>query len=228
EKVSTAYARTASLSLEGSEFSLHFIKHCGSYFSTDLWSDYLHRNAPDMMASLAASARVEPRVATPRQFHVLGMAKSSLDLKGAKHQKLELDFLRLAYAVRDLREAGDDAIGYLLVLVPELKRAAEGWKNKYSTGDGVVVLCRGIEGPALESLLREKADNALGLIQEMKLDKAERSLSLANLGKELGETSLASEIEELHPGIQNLTDREPTSLPLKVAWDYYGTLPTET
>jgi len=40
--------------------------------------------------------------------HILGMAKSFLDLKGVKSQKLELYYLRLVYAVKDLRKGRDD------------------------------------------------------------------------------------------------------------------------
>ena len=36
--------------------------------------------------------------------HILGMAKSNLNLRGAKAQKLELDYLRLIYAVKGIRE----------------------------------------------------------------------------------------------------------------------------
>lgn len=228
EKVGSAYARTANLLIDGKVTPLHFIKHCGSYFSTDRWSEYLHRSAPELMASLAISAGVDISSTPTRRLHVLGMAKSSLNLKGAKEQKLELDFLRLAYAVRELREAGEEAIGYLLVLVPDIARTATGWCEKYTTGEGVVILCEPIEGETLEALLKEKADNALGLLQPLDFDQANRALSLANIGKELGERALQKVIESRHNGISSLhekTSRE--QLPLQVNWDYYGTLPTE-
>lgn len=47
--------------------------------------------------------------------HVFGMAKSSLDLLGAKRQKLELDFLRLVYACQHYQANGCQAFGYLAV-----------------------------------------------------------------------------------------------------------------
>ena len=43
--------------------------------------------------------------------HVLGMAKSHLNLNGAKREKLELDYLRLAYAVKDLESARKGCAG---------------------------------------------------------------------------------------------------------------------
>lgn len=222
EKVGSAYARTASLLVGGTQIPLHFIKHCGSYFSTDRWSDYLHRNARDLMASLAASAGAELPNTPTRKLHVLGMAKSSLDLRGAKAPKLELDFLRLAYAVRELREAGEEAVGYLMVLVPKVAKTAESWREKYATGDGVIILCEDIEGDNLEALIKEKADNAVGFIQDRRFEDAERELSLADLGKELGEKALRQSISSRHPGIES-----GEALPLGIQWDYYGTLPTE-
>lgn len=59
--------------------------------------------------------------------HVLGMAKSHLDLKGAKGPKLELDFLRLVYAVKELRARGDQANGYLLVMEEDIASRVKSW-----------------------------------------------------------------------------------------------------
>ena len=50
--------------------------------------------------------------------HVLRMVKSQLDLRGAKSQKLELAYLRLVYAVKEIKKQGDNALGYLVVLAP--------------------------------------------------------------------------------------------------------------
>ena len=72
--------------------------------------------------------------------HVLGMAKRHLDLRGAKGPKLELDFLRLVYAVQHLRRAGDEAQGYLLVMTTAIQRTTDFWVAKYQAGDAVRVL----------------------------------------------------------------------------------------
>jgi hypothetical protein len=224
EKVGSAYARTANLSLDAHQIPLHFIKHCGSYFSTDRWSDYLHRNSPDLMASLAISAGVKPHEPASRQLHVLGMAKSSLNLRGAKEQKLELDFLRLAYAVRDLQESGDAAIGYLMVLDPEVAEAASTWIDRYQCGEAVVVLCCQPSPSDQDFLAVEKADNAVGFLS----DAHDRGLAHANFDKGLGGKQLRAAIEERHGAITPLHEvLTPGSMPLRIAWDYYGTLPIE-
>ena len=66
--------------------------------------------------------------------HVLGMAKSALDLRGAKGPKLELDYLRLLYAVKELRKRGDNAQGYLIVLTEPIHERTRQWENKYLAG----------------------------------------------------------------------------------------------
>lgn len=152
-----------------------------------------------------------------KTHHILGMAKSSLDLRGAKAPKLELDFLRLAFAVRHLRESGETASGYLMVLVPEIVKTAERWSTKYNTGNDVVILCEKIEGKNLEALVKEKADNAIGFIQKRRFEEAERELSLADLGRTLGESALKRAIEFRHRGVTSGND-----FPLGIQWDYYG------
>ena len=219
EKVGMAYARTACLTIEGTEVPLHFIKHCGSYFSIERWLDYLHREARPLMSAIAASAGATlPEIPTSR-LHILGMAKSSLDLRGAKGPKLELDFLRLAYAVRDFREAGEDAIGYLMVLDSSVAETAARWAEKYRTEDAIAVLCCEPGSIDRELLVVEKTNNAIGFLPDLAIRNLDRKLAFAHFGKNLGEESLIKSIEERHPGIIRSYD-----FPLGIHWDFYGTL----
>lgn len=229
EKVGSAYARTASLVMEGTRIPIHFIKHCGKYFSTDRWSDYLHRNATEMMRSLALSAGASLPDAPARSLHVLGMAKSCLDLRGANAPKLELDFLRLVMAIRDFEDVGDEAVGYLLVLNEKVAARAKEWQKKYGIGDKVIVRVASISEDDLATLRSEKLRNAAGMLQLQRIDDAEALLSLADDGKRLGETHLATEITKDYPGILPLQDtKSREALPLHIAWDYYGTIPLST
>lgn len=155
-----------------------------------------------------------------KTFHVLGMAKSSLDLRGAKGPKLELDFLRLAYAIRNLKDAGMNAVGYLAVLDEKVATTSLAWIEKYSTGDQISILCFIPKGPDIDWLVAEKADNAIGFLPDRFLAKNERKLALANFGRDLGEKHLKGAIEERHPGIT-----PSTNFPLGINWDYYGTVP---
>ena len=156
-----------------------------------------------------------------RQLHVLGMAKSSLDLRGAKGPKLELDFLRLAYVVRDFRAAGENAVGYLAVLDTRVAATAAGWIEKYRTGNQISILCCIPKGPDIDWLMVEKSDNSIGFLPDRLLVNHERKLAVANFGRDLGEKHLKEAIEERHPGII-----PSTNFPLGINWDYYGTLAT--
>jgi hypothetical protein len=226
EKVGSAYARTARLTVGGTQVPLHFIKHCGSYFSTSHWSDYLHRNARELMASIADSARTCLPDPATRQIHVFGMAKSCLDLRGANAPKLELDLLRLAFAIRDVEETGEQALGYLMVLDEKVETRAKGWLEKYGVVEKVIVRKANIPSAELAALRVEKTQHAIGMLQKYLFDEVERDLSVAELGKKLGENALTLEIEKDHPGISPLHVTLPReALPLQVAWDYYGTLP---
>lgn len=64
-------------------------------------------------------------------LHLFGMAKSSIDLKGAKGPKLEGDFLRLLLAVTRCRERGEGAMGYLAIPTRECEKRILTWIEKY-------------------------------------------------------------------------------------------------
>lgn len=108
---------------------------------------------------------------------------------------------------------------YLMVLDASVAQAARLWIDKYGTGESVVVLCEEVTGPEFEALLREKADNALGLLLEHRFEEAEQTLSLANNGRELGERALYRAIAERHPDVT-----ATTAFPLGIQWDFCGTL----
>jgi hypothetical protein len=58
---------------------------------------------------------------------VIGMAKSPLDLRGAKARNLQLDVELLARRISELPRSGHDAVGYLVVLTYGVARRASGW-----------------------------------------------------------------------------------------------------
>lgn len=149
-------------------------------------------------------------------MHIVGMAKSSLDLKGAKGPKLELDFFKLAFAVASLRAEGKRAVGYLQVLAPLLRDRALAWIEKYQTGDAVVVLCAEPNVAELAELAAEKVRNALGLLP----DSERADDALASIGEELGERELAAEIRRRHVTVQQISDRG--QFPQRIRWDFCG------
>lgn len=155
-------------------------------------------------------------------MHILGMAKSSLSLKGAKASKLELDFFKLAFAVAALRTTGEQAFGYLQVLAQPVRDRATGWTRKYATADAVTIVYAAPAEADLVALIAEKARNALGLLTTADAEQAEEALSLASFGEALGEAMLVREIMQRHPTAVRVTERQ--RYPQNIDWDYYGTI----
>jgi hypothetical protein len=151
--------------------------------------------------------------------HIFGMAKSSLDLRGAKAQKLELDFLRLAYAVDHFRRKGDQAQGYLLVLGPGLQTRIAAWTRKYEASDSVRCICHTISEAELVELTAEKAANVSGMVAGTLGEEPGRQ-SDAGIGHVLGERALQQAILAAEPNVEERTMSR--NLPFGIRWDFYG------
>lgn len=151
---------------------------------------------------------------------ILGMAKSSLDLRGAKAQKMELDLLRLVYAVARLRHGGQAARAYLLVMNAALARRVAVWLEKYESPDAVRILVAAPDSDELARLRAEKASNVEGMAAGVTGEEAGERSSAA-LGEAYGERMLGEMIAELEDGV---TRYEGPS-PLGVRWDFIGMVP---
>ena len=149
--------------------------------------------------------------------HVFGMAKSSLNLDGAKRQKLELDYLRLVYACH--MWPGSKA--YLMVTSKDIEVTTVAWAKKYQA-QGVVKVLQLEPDLLTPAFVAEKARNKKGMAASLAgtFDKVDCT---ASIGEAVCETHLANVITALLAG--NVA-REPdyTKHPLGVKWDYYGTI----
>ncbi len=151
--------------------------------------------------------------------HILGMAKSHLDLRGAKGPKLELDFLRLVYAVKELRSKQEKAVGYLLVMNQNIANRAESWKEKYEAGDTLIISIAKLTPDEKERLQAEKKSNVAGMIAGS-LGKDVGSQSDAVTGMQLGERELIREIWTREGEVVKITDEG--AFPFGIRWDFYG------
>ena len=151
---------------------------------------------------------------------MLGMAKRHLDLRGAKGPKLELDFLRLVVAVRDLRSAGNEAQGYLLVLTNDIGGRVATWVSKYRAGDAVQILRSELSTDRLAQIRREVESNIQGMAAKF-LGKDVAGRSDASFGAGLLETELREVIGKREHGVVQVCD--PALLPFGIRWDLYGT-----
>lgn len=151
--------------------------------------------------------------------HILGMAKRNLDLDGAKGPKLELDYLRLVYAVNELRRRGEDAKGYLLVMTENIANRVATWQEKYQATDAVMVKVAPLTGEQRSALKAEVQANTAGMIAGT-LGEDVAGKSNATVGGNFGEELLKQVIEVNEPGVlRNMNERE---YPFKIRWDYYG------
>jgi hypothetical protein len=148
------------------------------------------------------------------------MAKSGLDLLGAKRQKLELDYLRLVYACQHYQANGCPTFGYLAVTSAAIGQQVEKWAKKYQVPNGLIQLVvPSLSADDHQSLVAEKDRNRLG-----NLMKADATVHLKNsdgsIGRDLLEATLTSYILEQHPVLQGrMSDGQ---YPMGVRWDYYG------
>ena len=142
------------------------------------------------------------------------MAKSNLDLKGAKGPKLELDFLRLAYASRQLE---GEVRCYLVVMTEEIAIHVGGWAIKYEAEDLVEVLVAPLSPEQLTALRAEKLRNIQAMVDGVAGKDA--SAADASFGRDLGEHYLHQIVAERHP---QATQVAATVHPFGVRWDYCG------
>jgi hypothetical protein len=152
--------------------------------------------------------------------HILGMVKRNLDMNGAKGPKLELDFLRLVYAIKELRRSGSDAKGYLLVMTPPIAQRVAGWQSKYQAGDSVVVLTAQLSQEQFGIIRAEVRANIEGMVAGT-VGENVAGRSDATAGGQIGEELLQQLIEIHEQGVhRSLNERE---FPFRIRWDYYGT-----
>jgi hypothetical protein len=151
--------------------------------------------------------------------HVLGMAKRHLDLTGAKAPKLELDYLRLLVAVRELHQLGQDAVGYLLVMTPAIKGRTQTWATKYRAKDEVQIAVATFTSRRQRQVEAEARSNRRGMIDGSR-GKPVRGRSDARKGARWAERQLCALIERHEVGVRRISDSK--SYPLGIRWDYYG------
>ena len=147
------------------------------------------------------------------------MAKSHLDLKGAKSSKLELDYLRLVFAVKEMRRQGDSAQGYLAILTPEISGRVKQWEHKYRGRECVEVMTISLPGHVKNGLKQEKASNLAGMVAGATGGES-GGRSSADFGRETVEHALRRIILKSEPDVHQVIDEN--KYPFGIRWDFYG------
>jgi hypothetical protein len=147
------------------------------------------------------------------------MAKSHLNLNGAKREKLELDYLRLVYTVKDLRAQGESAQGYLVVLDEDLASRARRWESSYKAQECVTVVLAHLPEQVMEKVKDEKRKNRAGMVSGATGAKA-GGRSSTTFSKATAEDVLRTKICELEPNVEAVDDKK--KFPCGIRWDFYG------
>ena len=153
--------------------------------------------------------------------HILGMTKSHLDLRGAKGSKLELDYLRLVYAVKEIRKQADNAQGYLVVMHDTILKRVMQWEYKYQGNKSVPLEIASLSEKMKRTLENEKAHNTEGMVAGASGGDAD-GRSNADKGQDIGEAALLHIITQREPNVQRINDE--SKFPLSIRWDFYGTV----
>ncbi|MFC1869821.1 hypothetical protein ACFLYE_00950 [Chloroflexota bacterium] len=151
--------------------------------------------------------------------YILGMAKSHLDLRGAKGPKLELDYLRLVYAIKEMRKEGYSAQGYLVVMTEEILNRVRQWEYKYRGTEFVKVMIVSLTARMRRTLENDKKRNVAGMVAGTTGGKA-GGRSNADTSRDIGEAALTEVILRQEPDVQRV--RDESKFPLSIRWDFYG------
>lgn len=132
---------------------------------------------------------------------------------------MELDYLRLAFAVGELRRSGEHAIGYLLGMTRAIGNRAAAWGAKYETHAEVQVLVAALTGNQHREFTREARSNRRGILAGTR-GRTVRGGSDARQGGRLAEVLLGRLIKKREEGVQRIQTKAP--FPFGGQWDYYG------
>ncbi|MBI2849703.1 MAG: hypothetical protein HYX80_01510 [Chloroflexi bacterium] len=151
--------------------------------------------------------------------HLLAMVKPFPDCKGHKASMIELDYLRLIYAVGEMRRQCEDAQGYFVVIADEIPRRMSKWEHAYQGNRCVEMISTSPASYVRHPAGNEKTANLSGMVTAAILDKSGRQ-SYSSIRRSIEDCILAETILALEPNVQRI--RDESRFPLGIRWDYYG------
>ncbi|MCT4580324.1 MAG: hypothetical protein N4A35_02820 [Flavobacteriales bacterium] len=160
--------------------------------------------------------------------YYLGMAKSSLNLKGAKSQKLELDLLRLIYLIKTKEK--ERIVGFLMVYDEAIKARCLLWIKKYEALDL-------IDNNLLFIDTFYKSDEKSATIEFVKILEEEKAnnkkaitgnnpeAAMANKGRKIIEKALHQFMAKIIGIPQKVNAIDEDQIEFDISWDGYYTHP---
>jgi hypothetical protein len=154
------------------------------------------------------------------ETYIFGMAKSSLNLIGAKRQKLELDYLRLAYACQHYQKLGHHAHGFLAVATAAIKEQAKQWETTYKVPSEMVkVIAVDLEPEEIAQLAHYQSLNRMAMSGALDKATAARHAD-ATYGRQLVENRLMLAVQGIYPGVAFEPDCPDPEM--CISWDLFG------
>lgn len=153
--------------------------------------------------------------------HILGMVRPHLDFEGNGVRGVELDYLRLIYAVSELRKQGDNAKGYVVVVTDDMLNRLARLERDYQGKKYAQVLSVSIESYLRQTAHSRKIEILSGMMRAAITDTSHVP-SNATVHRSIREFILKETILSLEPDVIQV--KEKSRFPFGVRWDYYGVI----
>jgi hypothetical protein len=153
------------------------------------------------------------------------MVRPCLDFEGDGVQKVELDYLRLIYAVSELRKQhGDDAEGYVVAVTNEMLNRFTHLERDYHGKEYAQLLSVSLESYLRQTGRSKKTEVLSGIVRAAVLEKGDGRVAGA-IHRAMREFILRETISGLEPDVQQIKDKD--KFPFRIRWDYYGIVETK-
>lgn len=151
--------------------------------------------------------------------HILGITTSYSSPKN--YLDCELDYLRLAYAIKEIRSQGEQAQGYIVVLSPAMVEHVKQWESHYQSKDCVKVIYGSLSIGDMAKI-QEEQDTIHGLASFLLGAPQGKGSNNSGINHQQGiaQRALEKAIYESEPKIKQSSD--DTTFPLGILWDFYG------
>lgn len=156
--------------------------------------------------------------------HIIGMVRPRLDFEGNGMLEVELNYLRLIYAVRELRRHGDSAEGYIVAATNEMLNRLTHLERDYHGKVYAQVSSVSLESYLRQTAQSKKTEVLSGIVRSAILEKSDSQLA-GVIHRAMREFILRETIIGLEPGVKQIEDK--SKFPFHIPWDYYGVVETK-
>ena len=146
------------------------------------------------------------------------MVQPELDSPGARVRKAELDYLRLIYAVSQIRKQGGNAQGYFVVTDSGMLRRLNQMERAYRGREYATILEVSLNGYLKRAGQAGKTEILSGMVKDAVTEKEDGGAP--GIRRRMREFILAETMLDLEPSVQQV--KEEDKFPFGIRWHYYG------